>query len=476
MEDKKETNETKKVPIIGIRRENKNKWERRLGIIPSDCKKLADSGVRILIQPSEIRCFSDKQFHDFNSKDIIFQEDIEDANVVVGIKEVPIENLIANKTFLFFSHTIKGQSHNMPLLKKLLDLKIRLIDYECIRDLHPTNSQRLVAFGRYAGIVGVIDFLQGVGEFLIHKTIFTPFTHVGYSYMYPSIEDAKENMKRVGEMIKVKKFPKEICPFIIGITGNGKVSKGSQEVLDLLPHEYIEPENIKSLFEKGAKVHHDRVYIVIIEAKHMYRHKEKNDFDKIDFYRNPKSYKSIFAPHFLPYLSLLVHGMFWNSDSDVIISKQEAHDYAVNKQFRIFGITDITCDIGGSVSLMKKLTTIDKPFYTINPINEEVSHDPFENLCEDSILYHAVDHLPAEFPLDASKHFSKNLITFMKALVESKYPINFEDQTGLPQEIINAEMTCNGKLTPRFSYLYKELAKVYPEYKDLVVEEKDEKK
>jgi len=146
--------ETKKAAIIGIRRENKNKWERRVAVIPQDCKKLADSGVQFIIQPSNIRCFTQKQFEDCSSNKVMLKENIEEADVIIGIKEVPIDLLIPNKTFLMFSHTIKGQPYNMPLLKKVLDLKIRLVDYELIKDLHPTDSQRLVAFGRFAGIAG----------------------------------------------------------------------------------------------------------------------------------------------------------------------------------------------------------------------------------------------------------------------------------------------------------------------------------
>ena len=134
--------------------------------------------------------------------------------------------------------------------------------------------------------------------------------------MYTCVDDAKENIKRVSEMIRTKKLPKEICPLIFGVTGNGKVSKGSFEILDLLPHEYIDADNIKSLFEKGAIIHYDRIYITVIEAKHMYEHKEKGTFDKNDFYKNPKEYKSTFAPKFLPYLSTIVHAcLLYTSDA-----------------------------------------------------------------------------------------------------------------------------------------------------------------
>jgi alpha-aminoadipic semialdehyde synthase len=146
--------ESDKTHIVGIVREEKNKWERRVALTPVEVKQLVENGIKVIVQPSTHRCFTEKEYLDVGA---IFQEDISEADLIVGVKEVPIENLLADKTYLFFSHTIKAQDYNMPLLDKLLELKIRMIDYECIRD----EKQRLVAFGRYAGIAGAVDFFRG---------------------------------------------------------------------------------------------------------------------------------------------------------------------------------------------------------------------------------------------------------------------------------------------------------------------------
>jgi len=455
--------------IIGIRRENKNKWERRVSITPADCKKLLNEGIRILLQPSALRCFTDKQYSDVG---VEISEDISSANVIIGVKEVPLDYLLPNKTYLYFSHTIKGQPANMPALRDILKKNIRLIDYELIKEKeNPTGKlDRLVAFGRFAGLAGAIDFLQGLGEFLLHKKFISPFMHTGYSYMFPSLKDAMHSVSEVGKLIEKKKLPKELCPFIIGVTSSGRVSKGAQEILKLLPHEIIDPEKIGELFTtRKNEVRNDRVYITVIESQNMYSNKDTNSFDKKDFYENPQNYKSVFAEKYIPYLTILVHCMFWDPKFARILTLEEAHNLSEQKKFRLLGISDITCDLKGSIELLQKFTTIENPFYAIDPLTG-VIFDDFDKMTENSIIYHAVDHLPAELPIDASKHFSEKLTGFMKSIVDSAYPSDYpirEEDSDLPVEIFRACESWNGKLMPKYSYLYKELSKYYPEYKEL---------
>lgn len=151
---------------IGILRECKNKWERRVALTPNEVKQIVAMGIRVLVQSSSNRCYSDDQFEDAGA---IIQDDMNEASVIFGVKEVPVPELIANKTYFFFSHTIKAQPYNMGLLDQLLELKIRMVDYECIREKPQPGvvPQRLVAFGRYAGIAGAFDFLRGIGEYLL---------------------------------------------------------------------------------------------------------------------------------------------------------------------------------------------------------------------------------------------------------------------------------------------------------------------
>ncbi len=455
--------------IICIRRENKNKWERRTALIPDDCRKLIDQGIRIKVQPSKLRCYTDSQYEAAGCE---ITEEINDGNLILGVKEIPIEYLFPNKTYMYFSHTIKGQPANMPVLKDLLEKKIRLIDYECIKEKDGPKPDRLVAFGRFAGIAGAVDFLQGLGEFLLNRRLYTPFLNVGYSYMFPSVEEAKITLNKVGDLIKAKHLPKEICPFIIGFTSSGRVSKGAQEMISLLPHEYVKPEEIKGLVENKSKARRDIVYLVVLESKDMYIRKDEPDgvipeFNKEDFYKNPSEYKSVFAEKFVPYLSVLYHCMFWDVEYPKILTLEEAQDLALKKKFRMMGVSDITCDINGSIELLQKPTTIEKPFYTIDPVTNIIEED-FDKMTETSILYHGVDHLPAELPIDASKHFSKKLTPFIPQILKAPYPIDYKDldveKTGFPLEILNACETWNGEIMPRYEYLYKYLEKIYKEY------------
>ena len=185
-------NKPNKPKVISIRRENKNKWERRVPLIPEDCKKLIQQGIRVIVQPSKLRCYTDKQYEDAGCE---IKENITEGEIILGVKEVPLDFLYPGKTYMYFSHTIKGQPANMPALRDILEKRIRLIDYECIREASGPKPDRLVAFGRFAGIAGAIDFLQGLGEFLLNRKLYTPFLNTGYSYMFPSVQEAKETIK-----------------------------------------------------------------------------------------------------------------------------------------------------------------------------------------------------------------------------------------------------------------------------------------
>ena len=347
--------------ILGIRRENKNKWERRVALTPNGVEKLVKKGIKVLFQPCNLRCYTNKQYTDAGAEEC---EDISKADVILGVKEIPLDLFIDNKTFLFFSHTFKGQSNNMPALDRMLDQKVRLIDYELIKNQE--NDSRLVAFGKYAGLVGAVDFLQGLGQFLVHKKLYTPFLHVGFSYMYPSLEDAKKAVTKVGNMFKNKKFNSKLVPLIFAVTGNGRVTGGTIEILELLPHKWIEPDDLKSLFDNTEKARNDIVYLTKIEHKHMYVRKDKseeeqncNNFDKEHFYKNKKMYNSIFAKKYLEYLSVIFHCMYWDTDSPVLITDEDASSLCSENRLRLLGVTDITCDWPeASIKLLKKLTKI----------------------------------------------------------------------------------------------------------------------
>lgn len=474
-------------PVIGIRREDKCVWERRTPLIPRDCQKLIDEGIRIIVQPCKIRCYSDDDYRKVGCE---IEEDLSNCTLIAGIKEVPEQYLLANKTYLFFSHTKKGQKSNMSMLKTILEKKIRLFDYECLND----ESGISKGSSLFAGIVGAIDFLHGIGKLLLYKKIMTPFLLSGYAYMFPSMENVKLSLKTVGELITNKLLPAEICPFIIGITSKGTASQGVQEILKILPHEYIEPEKICALIQESrispTKLKRDRIFITVILQHNMYKKNEvnmsygklnqkykeslsleyqKNEFDKNDLYQNPQNYHSIFAENFLPYLSALFNCMYWNHKFPKIISNDEASTFSRNKRFRLVGICDITCDINGSIELMQKITTVEKPFYCLDPLSKHIE-DEFDKITERTVLYHAVDHLPCELPIDASNLFSDKLISDIRKIAFSAYPRK-SDEKNINSDIYQGCIAEYGKLTNKYSYIYSYLTELFPHIKIEITEQ-----
>jgi alpha-aminoadipic semialdehyde synthase len=216
--------------IIGIRRADKNDWEQRVPLIPQDVKYLKDKfGIRTLIQPSDIRAYKNEEYEKAGAEVV---ENIQKANTIFAVKEIPLHFYRANKTYVFFSHTIKGQEYNMSLLKKMMGLKCNLIDYERIVN---EKNQRLIFFGKYAGIAGMIESLHALGQKLEKKSIETPFSNIKQAYKYNSIEEAKLQLKEIGGHIKKYGIPKGIQPIVVGFAGYGNVSQGAQEIFDILP-------------------------------------------------------------------------------------------------------------------------------------------------------------------------------------------------------------------------------------------------
>ncbi|MDY0016137.1 MAG: hypothetical protein RBS13_08010, partial [Bacteroidales bacterium] len=221
---------------IGIREEDKYIHERRVPITPVQAQRLIKKyDLQMDVLHSEKRAFSDKEFLESGCNIV---SDLTNNELIFGIKEVPIEKIAANKTYVIFSHVIKGQPHNMPMLQKFMDAKCNLIDYECIVD---DNNKRLIFFGRYAGLAGMINSLWALGLRMKHLGISTPFEKLKQTHTYFSLEQAKEVVKQIGHDISQNGLPDELLPLTIGLTGYGNVSMGAQEILDLLPCIEISP-------------------------------------------------------------------------------------------------------------------------------------------------------------------------------------------------------------------------------------------
>ena len=424
---------------VGILREVKNKWERRTPLIPSDVARLTSSGVRVLVQPSSLRIFTDSEFA---AAGATITDDLSPANTILGVKEFPAASLLPDRSYLIFSHTIKAQPANMAFLDECRRKRVRLFDYETIRS---KDGRRLVAFGQYAGIAGMIDGLRGVGERLLSKGYSSPFMGVGSAYMYPSIESATRAVEFCGEEIRRVGLPKALLPFRVVFTGAGNVTQGAQSVFEVLPHQYIDPAALPSVTPDPHTLYATRV-----SAEHMVQHAQGRPFDKAQYYDNPSEYVPVFHNRIAPHTSLLVNGMYWDNRYPRLITLEQYQRLQQNNA-PLLAVADITCDVKGSVEMLQKSTTIEQPFFVYDGVTGEMN-DRVEG---DGVLMLGVDNLPAEFPRDASSHFSSKLSPFIEALASNDNDVPLTDNVALPPELVNACITSEGELTANYTYIDK---------------------
>lgn len=433
--------------IIGIRKETKYASERRVAITPEHAKKIVNEhNIEILVQPSQQRIFHDSEYVEAGVK---LTDDLSGCDFIFGVKEVPIEDMIENKPYLFFSHTIKAQAYNMPLLKAILEKKITLFDYELVKN---EKGQRLIFFGRFAGYAGTIDSLWLLGQKYLSEGIETPFTKIKQAIDYNSLEEAKEAVKLVGEEIKRNGLPEEITPIITGFTGYGNVSKGAQSIYDLLPIEELKASELDD-FVKAGNFSPKAVYKIEFKEVDMYEHTVgSDDFDFNYFVNHPTEYKSIFK-QYLPNLTMLINGIYWAPEFERHVTKQSMKEiYSQDQSPKLKVIGDITCDIGGSIEMTVKATKSSNPCYVYEPLTGKII-DGWEG---NGPVILAVDILPAELPRESSKSFGDELFPFIPALANADYSKPFEE-LNLPKEFKHAIIAHKGRLTEDFSYLEEHL-------------------
>lgn len=336
----------------------------------------------------------------------------------------------------------------MGLLDALLEKNIRMIDFECIRENKEDNPQRLVAFGRYAGIAGAFDFFRGVGEFLLQKKLQTPFIFLGSSYMYEDYDAMKEALVKVHKNIAKSGTPKQFSPMVFAVTGTGRVAQGIIEVLAQLPHVFVEPDElhkVKDTFDNK------KIIISQFTCKDLVKHKEGKELLKSDYYSHPNNYESKFMDY-LPYIHFLINGIYWEAKYPRVISTSDLRDAVLENRSSLLGVCDISADYMGSIEFTSRFTSIENPFLLYEPIKEEF-YETFQEATDRTILFHSVDHLPAEMPKEASNHFGEKLMPFVKAVALSDFSLPFELQNDLPPEIKKAVICCHGKLTPSYEYI-----------------------
>ena len=392
---------------LGIIREGKIPPDKRVPFSPLQVIEIEQRypHVKVVVQESAVRAFTDEEYRE---KGIEVRPDVSDCDILMGIKEVQIADLVPRKTYLFFSHTIKKQPYNRKLLQAVLQAKIRLVDYEALKD---KLNNRLVAFGRFAGIVGAYNGLLTYGQ--RYKT----FTLRRASGCF-DLNDLKIELRKV-------KLP----PIKIILTGGGRVARGAMETLDTAGIRKVSPVDFL------ANTYDEAVYVQLSSADYHER-KEGGMFNREEFHQAPQHYKGTFI-RYARVADLLIAGAFWNPKAPVLFTKEEMK----GPGFKLKIIADVTCDIEGSIPSTKRPSTIADPIYDYDPATDRVE-PPLSN--PGFITVMAVDNLPCELPRSASEEFGRDLIDkIIPALV-------IADKDGV---LKRASITRGGKLTENFLYL-----------------------
>lgn len=391
---------------FGIIRERKNPPDRRVVLSPEACKQVLSvhKKAEIIVEPSPIRTFADVEYENAG---IVVANKMQECDVLLGVKEVPIKNLIPNKKYFFFSHTIKQQPYNRKLLKAILEKNIEMYDHEVITN---QNEQRLVAFGRYAGIVGAYNGFRAYGsKFDL--------------FQLPKAETLTDQQALISALKKLK------LPNIkVLLTGRGRVGNGSREMLDGMGMRRV---NVREYLEDDFK---EPVYCQI-DAGEYNRRKDGVRGNKADFFANPEEYKSNFF-RFAKVTDLYIAGHFYGQGAPYLYTREDTK----HPEFNISVVADVSCDIDGPVASTLRPSTIAEPIYGYDPQTE--SETDYKN--PDAIAVMAVDNLPCELPRDASLGFGD---AFLKNVIPAFFN---NDEDGVLER---ARMTKDGKLTKRYAYL-----------------------
>lgn len=392
-------------PKIVLIREEKTPPDSRVALNPQQAAQLISQGWDITVQPSPRRAFKDEEYV---AAGVPLQEDVADRDLLLGIKEVPIDNLVADKTYCFFAHVIKEQPYNRKLLLALLDKNIRHIDYEVLTD---EKRKRLIAFGFFAGMVGAHNGIWAYGK------------RTG-KFELPRMNDCFDYAEAI------KHYDNTQLPAMkIVLTGTGRVGQGAAKVLEDMGIRQVSAEDyLTNTFDEAV--------FTQLQGHHYVERKDGAPYDKQHFYSNPLDYRSSFAP-FAKQSDVFINGIYWDNDAPAFFTREEMQ----SDDFNIQTIADVTCDIApvASVPSTLKASTIADPVFGYDPVNN-VETAPFSS---DFVDVMSIDNLPSELPRDASTAFGDMLI-------ERILP-DFEKEAS--ELLVRATVTLDGELGPNFQYL-----------------------
>uniref|UniRef100_A0A2S2QCA7 Alpha-aminoadipic semialdehyde synthase n=2 Tax=Sipha flava TaxID=143950 RepID=A0A2S2QCA7_9HEMI len=439
--------------VIAIRREDQSVWERRAPFAPTNVAELTRNGVKVIVQPANRRAYPVQAYVNAGA---VIQEDIAEASVVFGVKQVPVDLLLPNKTYCMFSHTIKAQEANMALLDAILEKNIRLIDYEKLMD---SSGNRVVAFGKYAGIAGIINILHGLGLRLLALGHHTPLMHIGPAHNYRNSMMAKQALRDAGYEIALGMMPKSIGPITFVFTGSGNVSQGAQEIFRELPHEYVPPSTLKKVAEHGMNT---KFYSCVVTRKDYLERIEGGGYDQEEYEQYPSRYKSTFNKKIAPYASVIINGIYWAPDCSKLLTVPDAKTLLSPSQLpwiqisegapglphRLLGICDISADPGGSIEFMNECTTIDNPFC----LYDAHLHKDTKSFRGSGVLVCSIDNMPTQLPMESTDLFGNLVLPYAMDILQSDATVPLEEHAFSPT-VLGAIIASNGSLTERFEYI-----------------------
>ena len=438
--------------------------EKRVAITPKYAKEIVKLGHKLIIQSakhpktSEIkRAFQDKEYKLAGAE---ISEDLSNAKVIFGLKEIHVTRLLPNKVYYTFSHTHKGQLKNRAMLKKLVELDSTLIDYELITD--EKDNRQITAFTYNAGYAGMVDTLWALGKRLAHFGLKNKFELIPQAVEGQDLQSVKKIISKVSKNIQREGTTDKIPPIIVCFLGKGKTAHGAREIFDLLPHENIKISDLENIYKYGSR---NKIYALQIRTDEIYKLKKEkqfvsekylklNAYEKRNFYLDNPDFFESNLDTILPYITVLMNCIIWSRNYPRSITKKMMKE-VYDKHKTLLAIGDITCDPNGSIEFSKE-TWIDDPVYIYNPKNESIK-DGFEG---SGIAIMAVTNLPCEFSSDASTQFSENIFPFIKDIVSANYKDSLQD-SNLPDEIKRAVIIWKGRFTKRYSYMKEYIENVH---------------
>lgn len=429
---------------IGIRREDKSVWEVRAPLVPEHVGQLVrEHGVPVRVQASDRRVFADADYAALGAE---IGPDLTGCSVVMGVKEIPCAALTPDTTYLFFSHTIKGQPHNMAMLRRLRELRCSLIDYERITD---EQGRRLVFFGHHAGLAGMIDSLWALGQRLAVEGRHTPLKQIQPAHRYASLAEAEAQISAVAEACRTGDELNGMGPIVVGITGYGKVAQGAQSIMRLFNPQVVAPQDLAGLDLRALDGRF--VQVVFREEDMVQPASAQTQFELQDYYQHPEKYVGVFD-RFLGKLTVLVNCIYWEQryprlvTLDALNGLYGTYGGAPHPRLRVIG--DISCDVNGSIECTVKATDPGNPVY----VYDVSRHEARDGFAGNGPVVMAVDALPTELPREASQAFSDALVGLLPGLARADQAAAFADWD-LPGPLKRAVILHRGEFTPNYAYM-----------------------